>query len=408
MNNILIDFITLQKKTGAGEYQRRIFFSLLDCLKSKEGNHTVYALYDSRYGIAYEDEKIESLMPIGVKFLDVANHRISDLIEKNEINTFFIACAQYLGEYEDIENIKCRVVCVIHDLAYEELEDNFLNIYFYLENPCLAFKKNAVQGWKTYVKGPVIKFCKWILNKYSHGTFEKRTDKIQRIVSLAKKNTNVQLVTVSEYTKSSLSYYYGVNSEDIKVLFSPDRIYTNKDIIECDELRSLIERNEKYFLMVSANRDSKNPEKMVAAAAAFCEQNPDYYFVTLGYPFKKFKNQIILPFLSDSDLRNAYKHCYAFVYPSYFEGFGYPPLEAMAFAKPVIASYSTSIPEILETAPIYICPFYISSIFKGLMSLTPNNYQRYSQMSMMQYLKVKERQKRDLKEIINLIIDDCE
>ncbi len=42
------------------------------------------------------------------------------------------------------------------------------------------------------------------------------------------------------------------------------------------------------------------------------------------------------------------------------------------------------------------------------MSLTPNNYQRYSQMSMMQYLKVKERQKRDLKEIINLIIDDCE
>ena len=118
--------------------------------------------------------------------------------------------------------------------------------------------------------------------------------------------------------------------------------------------------------------------------------------------------QILLPFLSDSDLRNAYKHCYALVYPSYFEGFGYPPLEAMAFAKPVIASYSTSIPEILETAPIYICPFYISSIFKGLMSLTPNNYQRYSQKSMMQHLKVKERQNHDLKEIINLIIDDYE
>ena len=108
---------------------------------------------------------------------------------------------------------------------------------------------------------------------------------------------------------------------------------------------------------------------MVAAAAAFCEQNPDYYFVTLGYPFKKFKNQIILPFLSDSDLRNAYKHCYAFVYPSYFEGFGYPPLEAMAFAKPVIASYSTSIPEILETAPIYIYALSIFQVFLKVLCL---------------------------------------
>lgn len=88
MNNILIDFITLQKKTGAGEYQRRIFFSLLDCLKTKEGDHTVYALYDSRYGIAYEDEQMESLMPLGVKFLDVANHKISDLIEKMILTHF--------------------------------------------------------------------------------------------------------------------------------------------------------------------------------------------------------------------------------------------------------------------------------------------------------------------------------
>lgn len=405
MNKILVDFITLQKKTGAGEYLRRIFFALLHHWSNNRGTYEIYVLYDSSKGIAYEDMQVSSLTPKGVKFLDLANQSISELIRNNEIDTFFIACAQYLGEYEDVENISCRVVCVIHDLAYEELEDNFLNVYFQLEDPYLALKERAVTGLKAYVKGPVIRFCKWLLYMYSHRKFSKRTDSLKRVVTLVARNENVELITVSEYTRCALSYYYDIEAKDINVLYSPERLYDCSNVIECDELRNLIESKKKYFLMVSADRNSKNPEKLVAAAKKYCELNPDYYFVTLGYPFKKFANQILLPFLSDSDLKNAYKHCYAFVYPSYFEGFGYPPLEAMAYSKPVIASNTTSIPEILGNAPIYICPFYISSIFKGLSSLTSDNYLRCSTASLERYKIVKEKQEEDLKKIINLIVD---
>ena len=51
---------------------------------------------------------------------------------------------------------------------------------------------------------------------------------------------------------------------------------------------------------------------------------PDMYAVTVGYGKTLFKNHIDLPFLNDIDLREAYKNCYALLYPSLFEGFGYP------------------------------------------------------------------------------------
>jgi glycosyltransferase involved in cell wall biosynthesis len=61
-------------------------------------------------------------------------------------------------------------------------------------------------------------------------------------------------------------------------------------------------------------------------------------------------------YLSDAELRWAYEHCFAFVYPSLYEGFGLPVLEAMSLGAPVITSSVTSLPEVAGDGAIVVRP----------------------------------------------------
>lgn len=158
--------------------------------------------------------------------------------------------------------------------------------------------------------------------------------------------------------------------------------------------------------MVSANRVEKNPYKLIKAFQSFSSSNPDSYLVTAGwYDYPLFANHIPLPFLSDSDLLKAYSNCYALLFPSFFEGFGYPSIEVMQYGKPVLASYSTAIPEILGDAAIYFCPFFESAIFDALNRLDSGNYAEYSSRSKQRYKEISNRQKKDLDTIVELLFD---
>ena len=120
-----------------------------------------------------------------------------------------------------------------------------------------------------------------------------------------------------------------------------------------------------------------------------------------------FDHHIDIDFLCDSDLEIVYKSCYALIYPSFFEGFGYPPVECMHYGKPILSSNVSSMPDVLGDAPIYFCPFYESSIYNALLTLTEENYQSISIKSQKQYNIIKKRQSSDLKILINLIKGDC-
>ena len=155
-------------------------------------------------------------------------------------------------------------------------------------------------------------------------------------------NNDADIITVSNYTKRSLNYNYPLLRNKVHVLSSPLKEVSAGDAdIKNDDLRDLINHNEKYFL-------------------------------TIGYGKKMFENHIPLPFLSMSDLEHAYKNCHVLLYPSLFEGFGYPPLEAMRYGKPVICSNVCSMPEVLENAPIYFSPIYETDMFSALNKFSPS------------------------------------
>jgi glycosyltransferase involved in cell wall biosynthesis len=77
----------------------------------------------------------------------------------------------------------------------------------------------------------------------------------------------------------------------------------------------------------------------------------------------KMKDSVILTgYVPQSDLPALYSGSVCFVYPSYFEGFGLPPLEAMKCGTPVIAGNRTSLPEVVGDAGILVDPFDVSAI----------------------------------------------
>lgn len=81
-------------------------------------------------------------------------------------------------------------------------------------------------------------------------------------------------------------------------------------------------------------------------------------------------------YLSDEDLCALYSSCRAFIYPSIYEGFGLPPLEAMACGAPVISSRIPSITEVLGTAAHLVSPTDVDALSKSIIELWENSHER--------------------------------
>ena len=91
------------------------------------------------------------------------------------------------------------------------------------------------------------------------------------------------------------------------------------------------------------------------------------------------------------------------MYASLHEGFGYPPVEVMKYAKPVLCSNVCSLPEVLGDAPVYFSPFYVSDIIFSIKRLE-KAYSFYCEKSRERYSYISDRQKEDLKGLVSYII----
>lgn len=384
--NILFDLVTTYKITGASEYVRRVFFSLLEAKKTRK-DLNIYAIIDSARGdSAYTDLSKKANVERGIQTIDVSKSSIAKVVTNYNIDKVFIGCAQFWGNYKDLAELKCGIICVVHDLSYEEKSSNYVDLWMQMYRSNLHFAWN----WgKSLLKGaPSLGLMKPYKYLITH-------------------NNNFRIVTVSEYTKHTLSYQFDFDETRISVLYSPERVYANSLLqIQDENLRNLVAGNKKYYLVLHANRPMKNTEKVLRAFEKFVKHHEDIYLVTVGTSVKRCNNHVALPLLNESDLMNAYSNCYALIYPSLFEGFGYPPLEAMRFGKPILCSNVCSMPEVLSDAPIYFSPFYDSDIFRAMCTLNDNNYALFAAKSLERYSIISKKQEEDLKTLINIIVSN--
>ncbi|MCD4760626.1 glycosyltransferase family 4 protein [bacterium] len=127
----------------------------------------------------------------------------------------------------------------------------------------------------------------------------------------------------------------------------------------------------KFFLYVGNAYPHKNLEFLVEVFKDFLKTHPDFYLVLVGqrnYFYERLKKHtvqlfgenldrvVFTDFIEDVELGTYYNKATAYVFPSLYEGFGLPPLEAMAYELPIISSNTSSLPEILGDAALYFNP----------------------------------------------------
>lgn len=312
----------------------------------------VYGIYDSHRGIAQQYNLFEYAKSHGIELYDVSKKPLRNFISEKSINCFYIAFGQFY-EGIDLTGIKIKVIMFIHDIFDIERCDN--KIDFSITDP-----------YKLTLWGRFKRIANLAFGRYAKQA-KKRYHDIMKLYAAE----NTISYTVSNYSATALKYYFPEIKKEIQVCYSPLRKAEIMGVIENSILKELVESGKKYFFMIAANRIYKNPSIIMKAFMRISEEY-DVKLLTLKYGKSICKSHIDINYLSDADMEYAYKHALALVFPSFFEGFGYPPIEAIVNGIPAIASNVTSIPEVLGNAGIYFSPFYPADLYRAMKLVLDN------------------------------------
>lgn len=223
------------------------------------------------------------------------------------------------------------------------------------------------------------------------------------------KAPNVHWVTVSNHSKylmmSLLPFF---KNEEIPVMYSCDTA-TGMPSTET------ITEYGKYYLMVSANRWIKNAIRGVMAFDQLFSERPemDGKVVLTGandssfskYKIKNRKRFIFEGYVDDARLKALYRNAFLFFYPSLYEGFGYPPMEAMHQGCPVVCSYAAAMPEICGDAALYFNPYSILEMKARILQMENNEIREgFKQKGMIRQRLIAQKQESDLQRLCEYIL----
>ncbi|WNQ10831.1 glycosyltransferase family 1 protein [Paenibacillus aurantius] len=243
---------------------------------------------------------------------------------------------QYTGPFF----ASCPVVSTIHDISFEHYPEYFT-------------KKEAV------------------LLKYGVRKTAKEAAKI---------------ITVSEYSKQDIIDTYGVPEDKVAVTYNSidTSFQVEKDAAKVEAVRSKYGIEGEYVLAVGNLQPRKNIPRLLQAYRSIRDGNPNvtdklvivgrkaWLFDSIFDALKGFKyiqDVIITDYVPKEDLPLLYNGAKLFVYPSIFEGFGLPVLEAMACGAPVVTSNTSCLPEIAGGAALLTDPFRTEDIAGGILKL---------------------------------------
>lgn len=186
------------------------------------------------------------------------------------------------------------------------------------------------------------------------------------------------IISVSESTKEDLIDLYKINPDKIKVIYpGVGEEFKKLDLSKIYKIKEKYNLPEKFILYFGTIEPRKNIDGIIKSFDLLKENlKSDIKLVIAGSPgwlyknvFRtakesKFKKDIIFTgFIEKEDKPSLYNLASLFVYPSYFEGFGFPPLEAMACGVPTIVSNCTSLPEVAGEGALLVNPYNINEIF---------------------------------------------
>jgi len=201
-----------------------------------------------------------------------------------------------------------------------------------------------------------------------------------------------RVLTVSESSKNDLLRLFNLPEERVDVIYNAidERFYTSPPEEELEFVRERYQLNDRFLMYAGNAKPHKNLERLIQAFALLRKNGLDdlkllitggeiSQYATLRrtvHQFNLHKHVRFLGFQSESTLASLYRLADVFVFPSLYEGFGLPPLEAMASGTPVVVSNLSSLPEVVGDAGVQINPYDIESIADGIQQVLENPSQR--------------------------------
>nr|WP_300657345.1 glycosyltransferase family 1 protein [uncultured Acetatifactor sp.] len=181
-----------------------------------------------------------------------------------------------------------------------------------------------------------------------------------------------KIITVSEFSKKEIIKYYKIDGDKIAVIPNAWQHYERIGYDECAVERHHLVKN-KYFFSMS----SLEPNKNFRWIAEVAKRNPEYIFAVSGLVnervfsdglgFECPKNMRLLGYVSDEEAKALMRDCKAFLFPTFYEGFGIPPMEAMSAGAEVVVSDSEVMHEVYGETVHYINPMDYSIAFSDLL-----------------------------------------
>lgn len=281
---------------------------------------------------------------------------------------------------------------------YRVLDQPFTLWFDQVELP-RAMASNKVDAfWSPYYKAPLSSPCPTVVTIHDvlflkHGGRRLKNALFRPWARLIGSRASA-ILTDSEHSKNDLVSHLGFDSARIKVvpLGVSDR-FTPKERDKAPAILNKLGIPEKYILTVTNFRPHKNGELLISAYARVAKQieetalvfagrtSPDAADLCRSAERLGIRDRVFMPgMISDEDLPALYAGARLFAFPSLYEGFGLPLLEAMASGTPAVSSSASSLPEVAGDAVCMLEPTDEDAWGKSMLSLLTNDTlrQRYT------------------------------
>lgn len=295
--------------------------------------------------------------------------------------------------------------------AIERFKDRWPNVSLRLTLPhtpliripltlSVELRKNPVDLLHVQFTAPPLAPCPVIASihdlSFEHlpETFKRRSRMQMRLTIRRTARTAAELVTISDYSKRDIVSTYGIDPGRVTVtpLAAPPHFAPVIDGTELERVRKAYGIRGDYILAVGSIQPRKNLARLIDAYAELVSMRGEGNLPGLVLVGKRawlfeetirtavrqqLQNQILFTgYVPERDLPALYSGALCFVYPSFFEGFGLPPLEAMQCGTPVITGNLTSLPEVVGDAGIMVDPFDVGALSGAIALLIDDVDQR--------------------------------
>jgi glycosyltransferase involved in cell wall biosynthesis len=322
----------------------------------------------------------------------IYDHQIFGLQQYGGISRYFFELARRVGKYE---GFSASILAPLHINRY--LEEGGLHVkgiripaipktrrFISIANQCVssglvrAAKPDLIHETYFQRKARSNQRCPVVVTVYDMIHEKFRSEFSHDSTSDAKRAAVARadrVICISENTRADLINLFGADPGKIKT------IHLGFSLTRQADPATLPSYPRPYLLYVGQRSGYKNFRALLSAYAEASRINKDFDLIAFGgEPFSQEEkkavsnarldpNRVRRLVGDDSMLGHLYRNAAALVYPSLYEGFGIPPLEAMSFGCPVICSNTSSIPEVVGDGGLYFNPATVESLIEAMERL---------------------------------------